>query len=301
MARTRNPAVAETAASFVADAWASFRRNGLMTAAAVTTITVALLVVGTAVLVGLNLEKVARAVEGQVQVVAFLRDGLPPSDISRTRAAVAALPGVRSVRFVGRDAALERLRKQLGGGAAFADLVSTNPLPDSLELTLADPKQAPAVARAAAQLPGISDVGYGGEVVDRLLALTRGVRVLGAALTLFLTAVALVVVVSTIRLTIIARRREIEIMQLVGATRWFVRWPFLIEGVLQGMAAGALASAVLASAYALGIARVQGAMPFLPAASIAEAAGPLIVWVMVTGVAVGGAGSLIAIRRFLAS
>jgi len=293
--------VGETAASFLGDAWASFRRNGLMTAAAVTTITVALLVVGTAVLIGINLEKMARAVEGQVQVVAFLREGLPPPDAARTRAAVAALPGVRAVRFVGRDVALERLRKHLGEEAAFADLLSTNPLPDSLELTLADPTQAPAVARAAAQLPGISDVGYGGQVVDRLLALTRGVRALGAALTLFLTAVALVVVVSTIRLTIIARRREIEIMQLVGATRWFVRWPFLIEGILQGAAAGLLAAMVLAAVYALGIARVQGAMPFLPVAPLGDAAGRLVLWVMLTGVAVGGAGSAIAIRRFLTS
>jgi len=299
MARTRRPGVLETGASFVADAWASFRRNGLMTAAAVTTITVALLVVGAAVLLGLNLRKVALAVEGQVQVVAFLRDGMPPAEVGRVQAAVAALPGVQSVRFVGRDVALERLREHLGEGAAFADLVATNPLPDSLELTLADAKQAAAVARAAAQLPGISDVGYGGQVVDRLLALTRGVRTLGALLTLFLAAVALIVVVSTIRLTIIARRREIEIMQLVGATRWFVRWPFLIEGVLQGAAAGALASVVLSGIYALGVLRLQATMPFLPVATLGEAAGRLLISVMTTGLTVGAAGSLIAIRRFL--
>jgi len=301
MGRTPSPAVVEAAAGFVADAWMSFRRNGLMTAAAVTTITVSLLVVGAAVLIGLNLQKVATAVEGQVQVVAFLRDGLPAAEVGRAQAAVAALPGVASVRFVGRDAALERLQEHLGTGAALADLVATNPLPDSLEVRLTDPGRAPAVARAVAQQPGISDVGYGGQVVDRLLALTRGVRTLAALLTVFLAAIALIVVVSTIRLTIVARRREIEIMQLVGATRWFVRWPFLIEGVFEGVAAGMLAFLALTGVYLLGVSRVQATMPFLPVAGPGEAVGRLLIAVMAGGLAVGAAGSAIAIRRFLLS
>ena len=292
-------ALAGTAASFVADAWASFRRNGLMTAAAVTTITVALLVVGAAVLIGLNLGKVAQVIEDQVQVVAFLRDGLVPSETDRVREAVAALPGVQAVRFVGRDEALERLQERLGEGPAFADLTATNPLPDSLELRLTDPKRAPAVAAEVARQPGVGDVSYGGQVIARLLVLTRGVRLLASFLTVFLAAVALVVVVNTIRLTVIARRQEIEIMQLVGATRWFVRWPFVIEGLFEGAAAGVLAFLVLGGAYGAGVLRLQSTMPFLPVAGPGEAVLPLLAWVLVAGLGVGTAGSLIAVRRFL--
>lgn len=296
---TRREAVVEPAASFAADAWASFRRNGLMTAAAVTTVAVALLVVGSAVLIGLNLARIAAVLEDQVQVVAFLRDRLTAAEAAEVRAAARNLPGVAAVQFVGRDEALARLQAHLGKGEAFGDLVSTNPLPDSLEVRPNDPQQAPAVAQAVAALPGVVEVSYGGQVVDRLMALTRGVRVVAALLTLFLTAVALVVVVNTIRLTIIARRREIEIMQLVGATRWFVRWPFLIEGLLQGAAAAAAAVLVLGTVYAVGVLRLQATMPFLPVVAVGDAGRPLVLALLASGLGVGTAGSLIAIRRFL--
>lgn len=296
---TRREAVVEPAASFAADAWASFRRNGLMTAAAVTTVAVALLVVGSAVLIGLNLARIAAVLEDQVQVVAFLRDRLTAAEAAEVRSAAMNLPGVAAVQFVGRDEALARLQAHLGEGEAFGDLVSTNPLPDSLEVRPNDPQQAPAVAQAVAALPGVVEVSYGGQVVDRLMALTRGVRVVAALLTLFLTAVALVVVVNTIRLTIIARRREIEIMQLVGATRWFVRWPFLIEGLLQGAAAAAAAVLVLGTVYAVGVLRLQATMPFLPVVAVGDAGRPLVLALLASGLGVGTAGSLIAIRRFL--
>jgi cell division transport system permease protein len=293
--------ILEQGASFVADASASFRRNGLMTAAAVTTIMVALLVVGAAVLIGLNLGNVAEVVEAQVQVVAFLRDGLTSGEAEKVRAAVGSVPGVREIRFVGRGEALQRLQQQMGEHAAFADLASANPLPDSLEVQLLDPQSAAAVASLVAAQPGVTEVTYGGEVVDRLVALTRGLRAVAALLTLFLMSVALVVVVNTIRLTVIARRQEIEIMQLVGATRWFVRWPFLIEGLFQGAAAAVAAVVVLGTVYVVGMLRLQATMPFLPLAGPADAAFPLLASVLAAGFCVGAAGSLLAVRRFLTS
>lgn len=291
----------EQAGSFMGDASVSFRRNGMMTAAAVTTIMVALLVVGAAVLVGLNLGKVANLVEDQVQVVAFLRDGLPPAEAENLKTAIAELDGVELVRFVGRGEALERLQGQLGPHAAFADLVSSNPLPDSIEVRLRNPHSAPAVAAVVATQPGVSEVTYGGQVVDRIIALTRGVRLISALLTIFLSAIALIVVVNTIQLTLFARRQEIEIMQLVGATRWFVRWPFLIEGLFEGLGAAAAALVVLGSFYWVGVTRLQATMPFLPLAAPSEAAVPLVLSVLTGGCCVGTAGSLLAIRRFLAS
>lgn len=285
--------------SFVSDASSSFRRNGLMTAAAVTTIMVALLVVGAAVLIGLNLSNVAGVVEGQVQVVAFLRDGLTSLETENVRVAVGSIPGVRAIRFVGRGEALQRLQQQLGEHAAFADLASTNPLPDSLEVQLANPQSAQAIASAVAKQTGVTEVTYGGEAVDRVVALTRGLRAVSVVLTLFLISVALVVVFNTIRLTVIARRQEIEIMQLVGATRWFVRWPFIIEGFFQGAAAAVAAVVVLGTVYVVGVLRLQATMPFLPVAGPSDAALPLLASVLVAGFCVGAAGSLLAIRRFL--
>lgn len=291
--------VAEDALSFTADAAGGFRRNGLMTVAAVTTVMVALLVVGAGVLLGLNLARVAAAVEAQVEVVAFLQDGLAPGGGARIQAALAALPGVASARFVARDEALARLQNHLSNAAAFDDLVKTNPLPDSVELQLTDPAVAPAVAREVSKQPGVSEVTYGGQVVDRVVALSRSVRLIAGLLTGFLAAVALIVVVNTIRLTVIARRQEIEIMQLVGATRWFIRWPFLIEGLLQGAAAAGAAIAILAVTYAIGAARLEATLPFLPLVGLRETLEPLATAVLIGGAGVGVLGSMIAIRRFL--
>jgi len=107
------------------------------------------------------------------------------------------------------------------------------------------------------------------------VALSRGVRLMAGLLTAFLAGVALIVVVNTIRLTVIARRQEIEIMHLVGATRWFIRWPFLIEGLLQGAAAAGAAIVVLVLVYALGVARLGASLPFLPLVGVQEALEPL--------------------------
>jgi cell division transport system permease protein len=291
--------IADDAASFAGDAAAGFRRNGLMTVAAVTTVMVALLVVGAAVLLGLNLSRVASAVEAQVEVVAFLREGVGTDSAAHLRTALASLPGVTAATFVTRDEALRRLQDRLGEGSAFDDLVATNPLPDSIELQLTDPSMAPEVAAAVSRQPGIGEVTYGGQVVDRVVALSRSVRLVAGLLTAFLAGVALIVVVNTIRLTVIARRQEIEIMQLVGATRWFIRWPFLIEGVLQGGAAAGVAVAVLIGLYAVGVSRLSATLPFLPLVGLREALEPLAGSVVLGGVGVGVFGSLIAIRRFL--
>src|SRR6266849_4821604 len=270
-------AVVGQAISFAADAGTSFRRNGLMTVAAVTTIMVALLVVGTAVLLGLNLSHVAATLEAQVEVVAFLRDGLSSSALTRVQETIVAIPEVASVQFVSRADALGRLRQRLGDSAAFSDLESSNPLADSLEVRLVDPARARVVAAAISDVSGVDEVTYGAQVLDRLLALIQGVRVLAGVLTLFLSGVALVVVVNTIRLTVIARQREIEIMRLAGAT------------------------VVLAGLYALGAARVASALPFFPLVSVTSGVQSVAIVVAATGVIVGAAGSLIAVRRFVTS
>jgi len=291
--------LAEQAAYFAIEAAVGFRRNGLMSVAAVTTVTVALLVIGTAVLLGLNLTRLAAAVEAQVQVVVFLRDGLSASQTALLQRAIEAVPGVASARFVGRGEALARLRARLGESQAFADLEAANPLPDSFEVQVADPRRARAVATALAGVTGVEEVTFGAQITDRLLALTRAVRMLAGLLTLFLTGVALIVVVNTIRLTVIARRREIEIMRLVGATRWFVQWPLLLEGVLEGVVAAAAATAVLAGLYTLGVVRATGALPFLPLVPIAEAVRAAVTGMAAAGIIVGAGGSLIAVRRFV--
>jgi len=281
------------------EALAAFRRNGLMSAAAVTTIMVTLLPVGGAVALAANLRLMTTILERQVQVVAYLRDGISPQERDRLTAQVRALPGVRRVEFVGRDQALVRLQDALGERVSLRDVIETNPLPDSLEVALVNPREARPVADAVRQIGGVEDVAFGAQAVDRLLAVTGLLRTGGVAAGLLLGGVALIIIMNTIRLTIIGRRQEIEIMQLVGASPWYVRSPFMLEGVLQGLVATALAALVLIPGYILLLARARDVVPFLPLVHAPDLLPTLVVSLGLGGMLVGMSGSLLALRRFL--
>lgn len=281
------------------EAGAAFRRNGLMTVAAVTTIMVTLVPVGVAVVLAANLRLMAAVLERQVQVVVYLRDDLPAAGRRQVLADVAGLAGVRRVEFVGRDQALRRLQEALGERVSLRDVIETNPLPDSLEVTLADPRRAQEVAAAVRSVTGVEDVTFGAAVLDRLLAVTAVLRGSGAAAALLLGGVALIIIMNTIRLTILGRRQEIEIMQLVGAGGWYVRSPFLLEGVLQGVVATALAVLLLVPGYLLVLERAQRLVPFLPVVEPAAVLPPLVLVLILGGALVGMSGSLLALRRFL--
>lgn len=291
--------LAQEVTYFFGEATTSLRRNGLMSVAAVTTVLVTLLAVGAAFLGVVNLAHLTRTLDAQVEIVAFLADGLPAGNGMHLQRTIEALPNVTTVRFVNRADALKRLQARLGGTAAFADMTETNPLQDSLEIRIVDPGSVEGVATAIRRLRGVAEVSFGGQVVERLTALTRGVRLLAGVTVALLGAVAVIIVVNTVRLTVIARRTEIEIMELVGATRWFIRWPFLIEGMLQGAIAATAAVGVLATAYALGVHRLDESLPFLPTMSLPQVFLPLVAVVGTMGIALGAAGSALAVRRFL--
>lgn len=289
-------AVAWATATYVlGEGWRGVRRNGLMSAASVTTLSCALLGLGTSVLLLLNLQRMSAHVESQLVVIAYLRDGLSPQGVERVLSAARLLGG--SVRFVSRHEALRRLEATLG--MAVRDVIRSNPLPDSIEVRPDRPAELPRIASALRRIPGVQEVTYGGRAVDRILAATRLVRWLGGGLTLLLGSVAGVVVASTVRLTVLARWAEIEIMELVGASPALIRAPFLAEGALQGTCAALLALSVLGPGY-LGIAhslvRVWPTWPLSPP----HEAIPLLAAVLLAG-GIGTAlfSSALTVRRCL--
>lgn len=284
--------------TIVRDALDGVRRNALMAAAATSTIVVALAVAGGGLLVSANLIHLAALLEGQVEVVGFLRDGLSAAQQQDALARIAAVPGVRSATIVDRAAALGRLQRTFGA-SSLADLLPANPLPDSIEVRVTEAARTRAVAAAIQQTPGIEEVVFGAPVVDRLVAATRAVRLGGGVAAAFLAAAALLIIVNTIRLTIAARRQEIEIMTLVGATRGFVRWPFLIEGALQGAAAALLTSVLICAGYWFLTARASMSLPFLPMLPGSEILPAVLAVVWGLGIAVGVCGSEIGLRRYL--
>ncbi|MBI4279142.1 MAG: ABC transporter permease [Armatimonadetes bacterium] len=282
-----------------AEGWTAFRRNGLMSLAALTTALVMQLTLGGGLVAFLNLRHLTDQIEGRVEVVAFLRDGLSPRARAALRSSIAGLPQVAEARLVSKEVALRRLQSAFGGRVSFADLLQAIPLPDSLVFRVHEPREVRAVAEAVRRIPEVEEVVFGAQAVDRLFALTGGVRHIAAVAAVVLAAVALVVIINTVRLTIIARREEIEIMRLVGATAWFIRGPFVVEGVVAGALSATVAAAVLVPVYLNAAGRIRVLLPFLPLADPRAVLPGVVVLMLVAGVAVGCAGGVLSVRRFL--
>ncbi|HEX2483840.1 MAG TPA: permease-like cell division protein FtsX [Myxococcota bacterium] len=234
---------------------------------AVATIGVTLFLVGAFALVLSNMSGLLERFGREVRLTAYATDGVTPGAGPALAEKIGALPGVARAEWVSKDAALERFRRRLGGEAALLEGLEENPLPASVEVEVAPSHHSSAglasLREALARLDGVEEVADGHAWVEgyaRAVALLHAAAIgLGAVLGL----AALLIVTNTIRLAVYARRDEIEILMLVGATRSFVAVPFLLEGLLQGVAGGLLALALLGLGFlALGGA-LAGAFAFV--------------------------------------
>jgi cell division transport system permease protein len=221
----------------------------------VATIGVSLVLVGAFGLLLANMEGLLDEFGDALQVTAFLEEGLAPEGQQELARVAATVEGVASVRLVSKEEALERFRRGVGRGGALLEGLSENPLPASLELTLEPGRRSAAgleiVVTSLEGLPGIAELSSGADWVEgylRALALVRGIGIgLGAILAL----ATLLIVANTIRLAILSRRDELEILSLVGASRVFVSTPFLLEGLLQGATGGLVALLALYAGFRL--------------------------------------------------
>lgn len=276
-----------------------FARNGLMSAAAVVITAVTLVALGAALAVAGALNHVAGVLERQLQVVVYLRPGAGDGEMMAVYDRLARVPGVARIDYVPPEEALRRLESQLGPRAQFHDVLRRNPLPASFVVTGTRTDRLHAVAAAARDLTGVDEVRDGGLVLERLLGVIRAVRLAGSTAGVFLACVALVVIAGTIRLTVFARRAEIEVMRLVGATSWFIRWPFVVEGAVTGACGACGAALAVAAGYALLIRGAAQALPFVPLPGAGEVAFEIVWKLFVWGVVIGIAASLLAVRRYV--
>jgi len=252
---------------FVRTAIDGLRSNPVTSAVAVGTIATTLVVMG---VFGLALKQMSGIVDrvGQdLTVSAYLAHRLDDEAVRELATRVSTVEGVASVEVVTRDEALRRFEGAAGDRAGLLDGLVENPLPASLEIALASEERTEAgIARlveAIEGLPGIDEIGHGQEWVDTYGRVLDGLRGVAAALGLVFALAALLIVSNTIRLAVYARRDEIEILALVGASRGFIGTPFLLEGVLQGTAGSLLALAVLWAGFELVTALLGATLAFL--------------------------------------
>jgi cell division transport system permease protein len=283
---------------FVREALKNMRLNLLMSVTAVTTTAVCVLILGVGLLVSSHVEGVIRQVGKDVQITAFFPENAPPERIDEAREAVSGYPEVEEVAYVSKEEALRRLRANFADQPEVVDGLGSSFLPASLEIKLADPTASNAVAERL-RGDGFEELNYPQQTIERLNEVTGYVIwALRAATVLFLVA-SVLLISNAIRISIFARRKEIEVMKLVGASDGFVRWPFVIEGLAQGLVGATLAALVVVWANALFVEWAQSAVPFFGISTGSVNTLLLLPLLVLVGVAIGVFGSFVSVRRFL--
>lgn len=282
------------------EAGKGMRRNGFLSFATVATSAIAMLVLAMFLLGAASLAHLADHVEGQLQVSLFLADDISREQMDDLVALVSVIEGVGEVLFVPKEEALERLRESLGENASLLEGIDDyNPLRDAVEVGIVDGTAVEAVVEAVNGHAAVAEVSYGKELVARLLAMTRALRAGTLALAALLGVATLFLIQNSIRLSVFARREEIAIMRLVGATNAVIRWPFVFEGLILASVGAGLAALGASFGYSW-VARFAAVyLMFLPlpdAAATMRWVGPLVV---ATGAATGASGAVLALRRWL--
>ena len=286
------------------EGWDAAVRNGLVTLAAMSNVAVALLILGGLVLFGINVEHMAALQAEAAVIVVELAEGADAAAVEETLWS----DRVKDIEPVSAEENLRRTMEGMGLGleqssAASAglmiELLGANPCPASLHIRPMDPQDIPELARQAEGVDGVAMVRYARQVTDKLLTLARGIRISGIVVGIVMAGATLLVISTTIRLTIYARREEIRIMQLVGATNWFIRVPFIIEGVLDGLAGGAIAAAIVLPTYGYVEQYVGQNLQFIDLIYSAQALVLFAVALVICGIVFGAAGSLMGLHRYL--
>ncbi|MFL5482936.1 MAG: cell division protein FtsX [Gemmatimonadaceae bacterium] len=224
------------------EALTASRRAPLLSALGVVTIAFSLFAFGLFGLVAINIRRALEQVEERVEVRAFLSDSADIENVAAAMKDIGGFPEVLRVDYLSKEAALERARKEMG---EFADVFEAGVLPASIEVHLRPGMRSPTTVKSVAEkiktYHFVDDVRYGEEWVEKLYRLRNIATVAGIALGVAFAAVAIIIIGATIRMTVLARAKEISIMRLVGATDMFIRMPFLIDGVVKGVSGGLLA------------------------------------------------------------
>jgi cell division transport system permease protein len=295
---------------FFRESLTGFTRNLSTTLGSIITIFLSLLIIGIFCIAGAVVNNVVASVENQVSITAYVKDDASEDTIAKVENQIRNYSGVESVSFTTKDQALENFRKSTSNPEIVDQLDGQNPLPASIDIQLSDAQSVSDIAStilANQDFVNICDnpsdpsdsLQYGQKTVDKLFSLTNAIRTAGIALIVLLIVIAFIFINNTIRLAILARRKEIAIMRLVGASNGFIRGPFLAEGSLHAIIGAILAILLLEVTRNLVLPQMAIALPWLPINISIGMFLLIYVALLVAGLVIGVLGSLFAMRRYL--
>lgn len=290
---------------FLSEALRTLRRNSAPSIAALMTVMITTIVLGVFIPVTEATTGAANEIRGRLLVDVFLKDGASQADVTALRKRIEQNPDVRSVQYISKNEAQQSLNDEL---KKAAEVLDSNPLPASYRVTPRDPadvgqiaaslKSTTASGKTSNVSPAIDEVKNREDETDKILSITGGVRYAMWALAILLVLTSTLLVGNTIRLSIYARRREVEVMRMVGATAWFIRWPFVIEGVFVGAMGGVIAVLLLLVAKQTILDPLSESFALFAAPDTIGFL-PLALILLFAATAISATGSGVTLRRFL--
>lgn len=285
-------------------------RNGWMTFASISSIAISLFILGVFVLITLNVNDIAGQIEKQVEINVYLEVNTSQDQIKALESQIQAIHEVKTIKFVSKEEGLVYLRQKLGeSGKALLDGFEgeNNPLNDAFTIEVDDPRNVAVVADQISALnigkdpKPIYKVNYGKGTVEALFKVTQIVRWIGIGIVILLSFTAVFLIANTIKITILARRKEISIMKLVGATNSFIRWPFFIEGALLGFIGSVIPTAIILGGYwkLLNTSSLNLNLLMVELTPFGKIAPTMMALLLGIGMVIGIWGSLISVRKFL--
>jgi cell division transport system permease protein len=275
------------------------RRNLLMTVATVVTVTVSLSLLGAGLLTQRQVDIARQLFFQEVEVSIFLSDGISQQQRQSLERALADHPNVERVQYESKEQAYAHFQEIFADNESLLEGVSPKILPASFRVSLEDPQQFAEVAGAFRGRPGVDEVADQGQYLNRFFAILNGLRNGAVAIAVLQLAAASALIFNTIRVTAFARREQTGIMKLVGATNWYIRLPFMLEGIVAGVLGALLAGGLLLLASVTILSGVGQQIQFIPIVGTAEVLGVIPV-LLVVGAVIAAVSSFLSLRRFLA-
>lgn len=283
---------------FIGDAFKSFKRNKTISIATIITVLVTFIVLGVFSLVAENLNLAIGGLEDKIELVVYLDNDITPIDKKEIQVKINSQQGVKEIQYESREDAFKKLQEN-NAGILKGYTLEKNPLPASYIVKLENMSYAPAIREAVKDLDGVESVSDEQESIDTIQNIIRFTKIIGTVLFIILIGVSIFLIMNTTKLTVYVRRKEVGIMKFVGATDWFIRWPFIIEGILIGLIGTFLSVIVLYFLYKFVISFIAARVIILNLIPVSYVFTSLLWKFVLGGILVGGFASYLALRKFL--
>ncbi|MVX62314.1 FtsX-like permease family protein [Clostridium chromiireducens] len=287
---------------YIIDAFKSLNRNKTISLASVITVTTTLFLMGVFILLSQNIQIGMKNVESQLQIQVFLKDGISITDQENINQKLSSIPGISDVEYEDKSEALDKFNKEVSenDNSLLSNYDSSNnPLPNSYIVKLEKPEVSEQVISSIENMSGIESINNDQEFTNKIISISNSLKWISIVLFILMMATSIFLISNTIKLTIFSRRKEIGIMKYVGATDWFIRWPFVIEGAAIGLI-GAIASTVLLySLYKIVFIKINESLLLINLLSPYYITQTLQWQFVLTGILIGGIGSSWSLFKFL--